>query len=63
MATLRKPKKLKFPKKPKANASAEVMKNYLRKYQDVEKLNAKKLAEYNKEKREREALKKKIASK
>lgn len=61
MASLRKPRKLKFPKKPKANASSEVMKNYLKRRADIEKMNAKNLSNYNKEKREREALKKKIA--
>lgn len=63
MASLRKPKKLKLPKKPKANASSEVMKNYLKRRADVEKQNAKNLSDYNKEKKAREVLRRKIASK
>lgn len=49
-------KKVKYPKKPKASASAQVMENYLAKCKEVDKKNA----EIKKEQDKKIALKKKI---
>lgn len=62
MAAIKKPKKLKMPKKPKAGASNAVLEKYLEKRKEVEKKNASRLAEYEKAKTKRETLKKKIAA-
>lgn len=61
MAITKKPKKLKYPKKPKANASISSMENYLAKRKEVDKQNASRMSEYNKNKSKRESLKKAIA--
>lgn len=61
MAITKKPKKLKYPKKPKANASISTMENYLAKRKEVDKLNASRMSEFNKMKSKRESLKKAIA--
>lgn len=45
---MRKPKKLKLPKKPKANASVASMENYLKRVKEVEKANSDKEKEYKK---------------
>ncbi|MEY5041514.1 MAG: hypothetical protein RLZZ414_1062 [Bacteroidota bacterium] len=58
---LRKPKAKKLPKKPRAGASIEVMKNYLKKHSDVVKANKDALSKYEKDKKERAALKQKIS--
>jgi len=64
-----KPKLKKYPPKPKAGASAEVLANYLKRCKEVDKDNAPKLSDYNKkvskvkaEKKTKEGLKKKINS-
>lgn len=62
MAALRKPKKLKLPKKPKQTASNEVMERYLKKVAEVKKDNAKRESTYKSAVKKRETLKKKIAS-
>jgi hypothetical protein len=62
MATLRKPRKLKSPKSPKANASADTLKKHLAKVKEVEQKNKKAFADYEKEKKERISLRKKIDS-
>lgn len=61
MPAIKKPKKLKFPKKPKATASIEVMKKYLAKRAEIEKTNRQREAAYVKAKKERETLQKKIS--
>ena len=58
MATLKKPKKLKIPKKPKATASIPVMENYLKKVAEIKKMNDKRLAEFEKAKKQKIADKK-----
>jgi C4-type Zn-finger protein len=45
---MRKPKKIKSPKKPKANASIATMENYLKKVKDVAKRNADNERDYKK---------------
>lgn len=45
---MRKPKKLKTPKKPKAGASIATMENYLKRVKEVEKKNAENEREYKK---------------
>lgn len=57
---LRKPKAKKLPRKPKAKASIEVMKNYLAKHAAIVKENKDALAKWEKDKKERAALKQKI---
>lgn len=61
MAITKKPKKLKYPKKPKAGASIAAMENYLSKRKEIDKKNASRNSEYNKAKSKRESLKKQIA--
>lgn len=61
MAITKKPKALKYPKKPKVNASISAMENYLAKRKEVDKLNASRMSEFNKNKSKRESLKKAIA--
>ncbi len=58
MATLKKPKKLKLPKKPKATASIATMESYLKKAAETKKINEKRLAEYEKAKKQKIADKK-----
>jgi len=62
MATLKKPKKLKYPKKPGKSASAAVLKRYLERCKEVDKRNQQRMSDYNKEKKARETLKKQIES-
>jgi hypothetical protein len=50
-------KKVKYPKKPKANASVATMERYLQRCKDIDKVNAEK----EKEAKKRESLKKSIA--
>lgn len=45
---MRKPKKLKAPKKPGAKASVTVMENYLKRVKEVDKKNAEREREYKK---------------
>jgi hypothetical protein len=45
---MRKPKKIKNPKKPKASASVATMENYLKRVKDVAKRNADNEREYKK---------------
>jgi hypothetical protein len=45
---MRKPKKIKTPKKPKASASVATMENYIKRVKDVEKRNAENEREYKK---------------
>lgn len=59
MATLKKPKKLRLPKKPKATASIATMENYLKKVGEIKKMNDKRLAEFEKAKKQKIADKKK----
>lgn len=59
MATLKKPKKLKLPKKPKAKASVTTLENYLKKVSEIKKMNDKRLAEFEKAKKQKIADKKK----
>jgi thiamine kinase-like enzyme len=60
MATLKKPKKKKYPKKPKANASAEQMTKYLEKVKAIDKQFTDDTSDYNKEFKKRSELKAKI---
>lgn len=55
---MRKPKKIKNPKKPKANASVKVMENYLKKVKDVAKRNAENEREYKKAQNLKEKIRK-----
>lgn len=57
---LRKPKAKKLPKKPKKNASIQVMENYLTKVREITKANAKAVSEYNKAVKKKDALQKAI---
>jgi hypothetical protein len=61
MATIKKPKKLKYPKKPKAGASISAMENYLDKRRQVEKMNKERQAAYAKAISKRATLIKQIA--
>jgi hypothetical protein len=45
---MKKPKKLKMPKKPKKNASLEALKNYLHKCKEVHRENKRREAEHKK---------------
>lgn len=62
MASIRKPKKLKLPKRPKANASNTTLENYLKKVADVKKQNKKRESDYKSAVKKRDTLKKRIAS-
>lgn len=53
---------LKYPRKPKASASNQVMENYLAKVKEVDKRNAANEADYKREKSKKETLKKKVAA-
>jgi len=59
---MKKPKKLKHPKRPSAKASNAVLKRYLERCKEVDKENKRRLAAWTKANKEREALKKRIAS-
>lgn len=61
MATLKKPKKNKYPKKPKANASVPSMTAYLEKVKAIDKKFADDTAAYSKEMKARTELKGKIS--
>lgn len=54
---MKKPKKIKLPKKPKASASVATMENYLQKVKDVQKRNAENEKEYKKAQALREKIK------
>jgi hypothetical protein len=54
---MKKPKKLRMPKKPKASASVATMENYIKKVKDVEKRNAENEREYKKSLALREKIK------
>ena len=54
---MKKPRKLKTPKKPKASASVATMENYIKKVKDVEKRNADNEKEYKKSLALREKIK------
>lgn len=60
MASLRKPKKLKYPKKPKRSASAASLDRYLKKIKDVDRENARREKAYKDEKAKRERLQRKV---
>jgi len=45
---MKKPKKLKYPRKPKATASVCTMENYLKRVKDIDKANAEREREYKK---------------
>ncbi|WP_061221469.1 hypothetical protein [Leptospira borgpetersenii] len=57
---LRKPKKLKSPKKPKRSASPEVKQRYLDRLADIEKQNKTKLSNYETRKKKDSELNRKI---
>lgn len=59
---LKKPKAKKFPKQPKANASAESWRKYTEKCAAIKKDNETRLAQYEKDVKSREASKKKAQS-
>ena len=54
---MRKPKKLKNPRKPKASASLATMENYLKRVKDIDKANAEREREYKKALSLREKIK------
>lgn len=45
---MKKPKKLKYPKKPKASASLTVLENYVKRRKEVDKANAERERDYKK---------------
>jgi hypothetical protein len=55
---MKKPKKLKYPKKPKASASLTVLENYVKRRKDVDKANADREREYKKALTLRDKIKK-----
>ncbi|EMJ96678.1 hypothetical protein [Leptospira alstonii] len=57
---LKKPKKLKLPKKPKRGSSPEVKQRYLDRVADVEKQNKTKLSNYESRKKKDNELNRKI---
>lgn len=57
---IRKPKKLKLPKKPRANASPNVLQNYLKRKAEVEKKNRANEAAYKAAVKKQAALRKKV---
>jgi len=61
MASLKKPKLKKFPKKPKKNASNEAKESYLKRYAEVEKANKKAQSDYKAALKKRDQLDKKIS--
>lgn len=61
MARIKKPKKLKLPKKPKASASIATMENYLKKVAQVKSDNAKRLRDYESAIKKKAALRERIA--
>ena len=54
---MKKPKKLKYPRKPKASASLATMENYLKRVKEIEKANAEREREYKKALTLREKIK------
>jgi acetyl-CoA carboxylase beta subunit len=54
-----KPKKIKYPKAPKRSASVEVWERYYERIKEIDKLNAQRMAEYNRKLKQIEADKKK----
>lgn len=61
MATLKKPKKKKYPKRPKANASSDQMTKWLEKTKAIDKEFESATSDYNKEQKKRNDLKGKIS--
>lgn len=61
MARLKKPKKLKYPKRPKAGASVQVLKNYIERHNAVSKQNKDRMKAYEKEISERKRLREQVA--
>ncbi|MDI7215762.1 hypothetical protein [Leptospira santarosai] len=57
---LRKPKKLKFPKKPKRSSSPEAKERYLSRKKEIEKKNKGNLSNYETRKKKDEKLNKEI---
>jgi len=56
----RKPKARKIPKKPRAGASAEVLRNWIKRADEVKADNARKLRNYESEKVARKKLKDRV---
>lgn len=54
---MRKPKKIKYPRKPKATASVATMENYLKRVKEIDKANADREREYKKALTLREKIK------
>lgn len=54
---MRKPKKMKYPRKPKATASVATMENYLKRVKEIDKANADREREYKKALTLREKIK------
>ncbi|RHX91463.1 hypothetical protein DLM76_17195 [Leptospira yasudae] len=57
---LRKPKKLKYPKKPKRSASPETKKKYLERLADIDKKNKSRESEFERRKKTDAELNRKI---
>jgi len=55
---MKKPKKLKYPKKPKANASLTVLENYVKRRKNIDKENADRERDYKKALTLREKIRK-----
>lgn len=58
---MKRPKKLKYPKRPKAGASSAVLANYIARKKKVDAENARRLRDYNTEMRKRATLRKQIS--
>jgi len=58
MASVKRPKMKRYPRRPKASASLEAWKRYDAKCKEVEKENSARMAKYHKDKKELETIKK-----
>lgn len=59
---IKKPKKLKYPRKPKQKASLQVHENYLAKVKEIDKENKKRESDYKRDVKKLDSVKKQIAS-
>lgn len=59
---MKKPKMLKYPRKPRATASSATLENYLVRIKEIDKKNAHAKSAYLSDKKKKETLKKKVAS-
>lgn len=57
---LKKPKKLRMPKKPRGSATSETLKNWLKRAEETTRRNAQRFRDYEKEIRDRKKLKARV---